>query len=114
MTGHGVTGGEAVPGARGQRGAAHGQGSHRVQAADSPGDLQVHSLIGRALHLRLSKPEGKTCGAPERAANRRAGKGALTFYFSSRGGDSRHAQVGGGHNVIMGEAVPGARRAGRD
>lgn len=35
--------------------------------------------------------------------------GKLTFYFSSRGGDFRHTQVGGGHDVIVGEAVPRIR-----
>lgn len=34
---------------------------------------------------------------------------ALTFYLASRGRDLRHTQVGGGHNIIVGEAVPRAR-----
>lgn len=35
--------------------------------------------------------------------------GNLTFYFSSRGRDFRHTQVGGGHDVIVGKAVPRIR-----
>lgn len=35
-------------------------------------------------------------------------EGGLTFYFSSRGRDFRHTQVGGGHDVIVGKAVPTA------
>ena len=37
---------------------------------------------------------------------RRQKRGELTFYFSSWGRDFRHTQVGGGHNVIVGKAVP--------
>lgn len=33
-------------------------------------------------------------------------EGELTFYFPSRGRDLRHTQVGGGHDVIVGKAVP--------
>ena len=36
-------------------------------------------------------------------------RGALTFYLASRGRDLRHTQVGGGHNIVVGEAVPRAR-----
>lgn len=42
-------------------------------------------------------------------------EGGLTFYFSSRGRDFRHTQVGGGHDVIVGKAVPTAgKRRGPD
>lgn len=36
-------------------------------------------------------------------------RGALTFYLASRGRDLRHTQVGSGHNIVVGEAVPRAR-----
>lgn len=42
-------------------------------------------------------------------------EGGLTFYLSSRGRDFRHTQVGGGHDVIVGKAVPTAgKRRGPD
>lgn len=44
-------------------------------------------------------------GAPERRTER-----AVTFYFSSRGRDFRHTQVGGSHDVVVGKAVPRAEK----
>lgn len=45
----------------------------------------------------------------DQRAEQRFPTGELTCYFSSRGRDFRHIQVGGGHDVIVGEAVPRAR-----
>lgn len=91
-------------------------GTSHPLGVDNPKCKPV-SLTGQSKDLiilpfrRTLKTRGLSQAGQNRAAWGPEGgtKGELTFYFSSRGRDFRHTQVGGGHDVVVGEAVPRAR-----
>lgn len=66
------------------------------------------SLVGQSLGKWAAKTSsrGARWAGVDRGGALGRTEGELTFYFSARGRDLRHTQVGGGHDVIVGKAVP--------